>query len=102
MTTTAAPSVSAAMIRQIGRGVILATSGGRYAYDADTLTLSLPVRYGYSVEVTYERGLDLYTVRRIFARGTRRWVKAERTHVYADSLPTVVYHAGCYLDPMPA
>jgi hypothetical protein len=84
-------------IHQISPDVHGATSGFRWM-TLDDHTVSLPVAHGYSVEITYERGLDLYTVRRIFIRGLKRWIKGERTHVYSDQLSEIVYRAGCFRD----
>ena len=93
-TTTTTNQTTAA---QIGRGNILAISGGRIVKISET-TIALPVRYGYTVEVEYDRGSDTYNVRRIFARGLKRWVKAEWTTVYCDQVGEIAYRASCYLD----
>lgn len=83
------------MEQQIGRANILAISGGRVQRVAST-TLSFPVSSGYSVEVEYVEGRDLYSVRRIFSRGLKRWVKGEVTHVYAEDLGEIAYLASCF------
>jgi hypothetical protein len=81
----------------IGARNFLAISGGRWeTVDADTI--SLPVHYGYSVEIKLNRGQDLYEVRRIFRRGAKRWVKGEQLSVYCDEVGEVAYRASCYLD----
>jgi hypothetical protein len=85
------------MERQIGRMNILAISGGRVNRVGYT-TLSFPVASGYSVEVEYVEGRDLYTVSRVFTRGAKRWIKGEVTHVYAEDLGEVAYRASCFHD----
>lgn len=88
------------MLEQIGRMNVLAISGGRvhYGTDLEHPTIILPVRYGYAVEVTYEPGQDLYTVRRTFTRGLKRWTKRTWERVYNDQLGEIAYTASCYLD----
>ena len=83
------------MERQIGRNNVLAISGGRVKRTGAT-TLSFPVSNGYSVEVEYVEGRDLYNVRRVFERGGKRWVKGEVTHVYGSDLGDVAYYASCF------
>lgn len=85
------------MERQIGRMNILAISGGRVKRTGYT-TLTLPVGSGYSVEVEYVEGRDLYSVRRVFSRGTKRWIKGEVTHVYAEDLGETAYLASCFVN----
>lgn len=85
------------MERQIGRMNILAISGGRVKRIAET-TLSFPVGSGYSVEVEYVEGRDLYSVRRVFARGLKQWIKGEVTHVYAEDLGEIAYRASCFVN----
>jgi hypothetical protein len=76
----------------VGLWTVLAISGGKWTA-LDENTLVLPVKYGYRVEITYEPGLDLYTVRKVFVRGLKRTVKDEWTHVDASSLSEVAYTA---------
>lgn len=92
------------LLGQIGHPNVLAISGGRVAptFGRDTDTgeryvdgVALPVRYGYRVEVRLAAD-DTYTVRRIFARGGREWVKWEANGVYADLVGEVAYEASCY------
>lgn len=85
------------MIDQIGRMNLLAISGGRVRRVGD-VTMALPVRYGYSVEVEYVWGRDTYDVRRVFTRGAKRWVKGTVTDVYAEEVGEIAYRASCYLD----
>ncbi len=85
------------MERQIGRMNILAISGGRVKRIAET-TLSFPVSSGYSVEVEYVEGRDLYSVRRVFSRGLKQWIKGEVTHVYAEDLGETAYLASCFVN----
>jgi hypothetical protein len=84
-------------LQHIGRMNVLAISGGRVQV-IDETTISLPVHYGYSVEVKLNRGQDLYEVRRMFRRGTKQWVKGEQLSVYCDQVGEVAYRASCYLD----
>ena len=85
------------MLRSIGNWNILATSGGKMEW-VDDLTLRLPVRYGYAVEVELDLGWDDYTVRRTFTRKGNRKVFGEENHVYFDTLGDSVYRAGCYVN----
>lgn len=94
MTTTRTQD-TATTLGQIGRGNVLAISGGRAHLAGGTLVL--PVAHGYRVEVDLAAN-DTYTVRRVFVRGARRFVKGERTDVYCDELGEVAYRASCYLD----
>jgi len=91
-------SVIETMIRHIGRGDLLATSGGRYTYDAEAGVVVLPVASGYSVRVTYCAVPDLYRVERVYRRGLKEWVKGCAEGVYADHLGEMVYRAGCFRD----
>lgn len=83
------------MFRQIGGMNLLAISGGRHKR-IDDHTIELPVRYGYAVRVTYERGRDTYLVQQIFRRGTREWIKKEATDVYHTELGEVAYRMSCF------
>lgn len=84
----------ATTIDQIGRMNLLAISGGRVRHDGDTLVL--PIGSGYSVEVDLDLGSDTYTVRRVFRRAGKRWVKGEQTHVYCDEVGEVAYQASSF------
>jgi hypothetical protein len=86
-----------ATLQHIGRMNVLAISGGRVQV-IDETTISLPVHYGYSVEVKLNEAQDLYEVRRIFRRGAKRWIKGEQLGVYCDEVGEVAYRASCYLD----
>lgn len=97
MTTDYQLEICHTMERQIGRMNILAISGGRVNRVGYT-TLSFPVASGYSVEVEYVEGRDLYTVRRVFTRGVKRWVKGEVDYVYAEDLGEIAYQASCFRD----
>lgn len=83
-------------LQQIGRGNVLAISGGRVAHGADG-SLILPVRYGYDVRVFLAPN-DTYTVARTYRRGSKVWVKATWSNVYAEQVGEVAYRASCYLD----
>lgn len=94
MTTTIDPTpIIDTMLAHIGRSTILSVSGGRIVRSANDLRVILPVGYGYTVEVTYEKGLDLYAVERVFSRGLKRSSKGYWAHVYSDDLAEVVYRA---------
>lgn len=97
MTTDYQLAICRTMEQQIGRGNILAISGGRVNRVGCT-TLTFPVTSGYSVEVEYVEGRDLYTVRRIFTRGAKRWTKGEVEGVYAEDLGEIAYRASCFCD----
>ena len=90
-------------LRQIGRGNVLAISGGRFKYLTDEKGLSgirLPVAYGYNVDIVLDPS-DTYTVRRVFIRSGKVTIHTERTNVYADELGEVAYRASCYHDKEP-
>jgi hypothetical protein len=88
-----------ALLAQIGRGNVLAISGGRVRLTETGIVL--PVAAGYRVEIDLEAN-DTYTVRRVFVRGARRFVKVERTNVYCDEVGEIAYRASCYLDDFAA
>jgi hypothetical protein len=88
-------------LQHIGRMNVLAISGGRVQV-IDETTISLPVHYGYSVEVKLNEAQDLYEVRRMFRRGAKQWVKGEQLSVYCDQVGEVAYRASCYLDEFKA
>lgn len=99
--TDVGPEVRRSLLRPLGyTGTIAAVSGGKVR--PTPLGVSLPCGYGYSVEIDYVAGLDLYTVRRVFTRAGKRFVKGEVTHVYVDMLPAIVYRAGMFRDPWTA
>lgn len=82
-------------LQQIGRMNVLAISGGRVSLDRGALIL--PVHAGYSVMVQLH-GSDTYTVRRIFKRGPKVWVKGTVSDVYFNDLGQVAYYASCYVN----
>lgn len=83
------------LLAQIGRMNHLAISGGRVRVMGDTLIL--PVGAGYSVQITLDAN-DTYTVRRVFTRGVKQWVKGERSYVYGDQVGEIAYEASCYVN----
>lgn len=94
--TTTAPFVPCApftILEQIGRMNILAISGGRVLRRETGVTL--PVSNGYRVTVDLAAN-DTYTVRRIFQRGSRTWIKGELTDVYCDQVGEQAYRASCF------
>jgi hypothetical protein len=95
MSITFVPCNNPLIVSQIGRGNVLAISGGR-VQGRDT-GVTLPVAHGYKVTVDYTAS-DTYTVRRVFTRGARQWVKKEWTDVHAAEVGEAAYQASCYLD----
>lgn len=90
------------LIGQVGAPTILATSGGRVRFvvagdrpDTSAGTVSFPVSNGYRVEVDLDAS-DTYTVRRVFVRSGRRFVKGTETYVHCDEISETVYRAGCF------
>lgn len=59
--------------------------------------MTLPVHQGYRVEIDLAAN-DTYTVRRVFTRGAKTWIKGERTDVYCDEVGEVAYQASCYVN----
>lgn len=81
------------LIAQIGRMNILAISGGRKHLNGGTLVL--PVGSGYTVEIDLDPS-DTYTVRRVFTRGIKRWIKGEISGVYCDEVGEIAYRAHAF------
>jgi len=81
------------LVGQIGRMNIMAISGLRVL--ARSTGVTLPVGNGYSVTVDLAFN-DTYTVRRVFKRGAKIWIKGERTDVYCDEVGEIAYRASCY------
>lgn len=84
----------ATLLDQIGRMTIFAISGGRQHLVNGTLVL--PVACGYTVEVDYNEGSDTYTVRRVFTRAGKRFVKGEIANVYCDQVGELAYRAHAF------
>lgn len=83
------------ILDQIGSGTVMGICGFRVR---PTVTgVELVCGYGYRVRVTLEAN-DTYTVRRIYSRGSREWVKGEQTDVYWPELSEVAYRAGMFRD----
>jgi hypothetical protein len=93
LSSTFIPCDTNELLAQIGRMNLMAISGGRVVRRETGVTL--PVDCGYSVTVDLAAG-DTYVVRRIFARGTKTWVKGERTSVYCEDVSEVAYYASCF------
>ncbi len=81
------------LLAQIGARNVLAISGGRAEVRPTGITL--PVSNGYRVTVDLAAN-DTYTVRRIFTRGGRTWIKGEVTGVYCEEVGEVAYQASCF------
>lgn len=97
MSTNTANDTIRTMLRHIGAGNIMAISGNRVTV-TDTATVHLPVARGYTVEVEYLVGHDLYAVRRLFKRGGVFTVKGEAFGLYADQVGEAAYRASCFED----
>lgn len=82
------------ILRQIGGMNLLAISGGRWQVEGETLVL--PVGKGYRVEI--DIWCDLYNVRRVFKRGTKKFVHGEVCGVYCDQIGEIAYRASCYVN----
>ena len=93
MTTGFIACDTAQLVGQIGPMNILSISGGRVMRRETGVTL--PVHYGYSVTVDLA-GDDTYTVRRMFKRGAKLWIKGERVGVYCDQVGEAAYVASCF------
>jgi hypothetical protein len=106
MTTTTARQLSTEEAFPSGREIIweqlraqigmnlLAISGGRWGREGVS-TIRLPAGAGFHVLVTLEVD-DTYTVRRIFARGTKMFDHGVRRNVYCDEISEVAYFASCF------
>lgn len=81
------------VLDQIGRMNVLAISGGRVQVYDDGVVL--PVGSGYSVHV-FLAADDTYTVRRVFKRGPKTWIKGQQTGVYFDEVGEAAYQASCF------
>ncbi len=81
------------LVAQIGRMNIMAISGGRVGVRPTGITL--PVSNGYSVTVDLDF-MDTYTVRRVFKRGAKVWIKGECTNVYCDEVGEQAYKASSF------
>ena len=81
------------LVDQIGPRTILGISGGRLY--ARRTGITLPVSSGYSVTIDLAAN-DTYTVRRVFRRAGREWVKGEVSGVYCDQVSEAAYRASCY------
>ena len=86
---------SETLVHQIGRGNIMSISGGLVQVRPSGITL--PVHSGYRVTVDLAAN-DTYTVRRIFKRGAKEWIKGELTNVYAEDVGEAAYVASCYVN----
>jgi hypothetical protein len=83
------------LLRQLGTRTVAAVSGLRVTIHPDGVTL--PVHAGYRVTIHLAAN-DTYTVRRVFERGGRRWVKGEEVGVYCDQVSDAAYRASCYVN----
>lgn len=84
---------AATIVNQIGRMNVLAISGGRVGVRPTGITL--PVSNGYTVTVDLAAN-DTYTVRRVFKRGAKVWVKGEQSGVYCEDVGEAAYQASCF------
>ena len=84
---------TAELLRQVGTMNLLSISGGRVQRRETGVTL--PISNGYRVTIDLTVG-DTYTVRRVFQRGAKTWVKGEQTNVYAEEVGETAYRASCF------
>jgi hypothetical protein len=89
------------LMHQIGRGNVLAISGGRFDTltneDGEVTDLLLPVAYGYRVRINLAAN-DTYTVRREFVRGGKVYEKGKVEDVHCTEVGEVAYRASCYVN----
>jgi hypothetical protein len=91
-------AISHAMMRtQIGKGTEMSVTGFRAPRQMNQSTIWFPCGNGYHVEIHIAAD-DTYTVRRIFQRGAKVWIKGEQAGVYADQIDEVFYRAGMFRD----
>lgn len=83
------------LIDQIGMMNIFAVSGGRVQKRQTGVTL--PVGYGYSVEIDLDFN-DLYVVKRVYTKAGKRTVKGEVTDVFAFNVGEIAYQASCFVN----
>jgi len=91
-----ATEIRRTMLDQIGRMTVLAICGGRLQATGLYTIEFKDSSAGHIVEVTYDSVPDAYTVRRLFRRGGKTWIKGEMDHVYADQLSDACYTASCW------
>jgi hypothetical protein len=72
------------LLQQIGTMHLFAISGGRSRLIDGTL------------EIDYNEGTDTYTVRRVFNRAGKRFIKGEITNVYCDQVGELAYRAHAF------
>jgi hypothetical protein len=87
------PCNTSQLVSQIARMTLAAISGCRVIRRETGITL--PVSNGYSVTIDLAAG-DTYTVRRVFTRAGKTWVKGERTDVHAEEVSEAAYYASCF------
>ena len=83
------------LLLQIGKHNLMAISGFRFTVRDTGVTL--PVGHGYRVTVDLAAD-DTYTVRRVFERGGKCWLKGQESGVYAEQLGDSAYRASCYVN----
>jgi len=83
------------ILAQIGSMNFMAISGGRARLVDGVLVL--PSGKGYTVEIELTASDD-YTVRRVFNRAGRRFIKGEVERVYCDQIGEVAYVASCFVN----
>lgn len=93
--TSYRPCDARELVAQIGRGNILAISGGRVL--ARETGVTLPVGHGYSVTIDVAAD-DTYTVSRVFKRSGKVFNKGQMTGIYCEDIGDVAYYASCYVN----
>lgn len=95
------PLDTSELVAQIGRMNILAVSGGRFSNLRNARGEAVGIRLwagaGYRVDVLLAAN-DTYTVRRVFVRAGKEWVKGEIDNVYCDEIGETTYVASCYVN----
>lgn len=81
------------ILEQIGFWNVGAISGGRV--QASENGVILPVGYGYKVIVELN-ALDLYNVKRVYAKGAQVYKEWVVENVYAENVGEVAYQASCF------
>ena len=84
---------TAELLQQVGRMNVFAISGGRVLRRETGVTL--PISNGYSVTIDLAAN-DTYTVRRVFKRGPKVWLKGELEGVYCDEVGEAAYKASSF------
>lgn len=95
------PLDRAETLAQIRTRNVLAMSGGRVQTlrnsQDEPVGLRFPVGAGYRVDVLLDPS-DTYTVRRVFARAGKEWIKGQIEDVYCTEVGETCWVASCYVN----